>query len=106
VRPARYNANRIFETDREECVSWDAYFAAAFERIAAGVVSHVEKIRAIRESFCPQKGILDFDVLATVKSQLSEEDQARLTALYVDMQRERVGAVIAECSGILRLLVL
>ncbi|MCL2425572.1 MAG: hypothetical protein FWD05_04450 [Oscillospiraceae bacterium] len=55
----RYAGN-IFDTDCDECVACDTYFAGEFEQLAANVMRLTEQIQAVRDSFCPNVGIVSF----------------------------------------------
>ena len=78
----RYSG-QVFDTDCDECVSCDTCFAGGFQQLATSIKQLAQKITAVRDSFCPTVGIVDWDTLLAVKSQMSGADQAVLADLMV-----------------------
>lgn len=74
----------VFETDCDECVACDTYYAGQFMQLALDMQQLAGKFQAIRDSFCPSQGITDWDALIKVKAGMSEADQTALLGLMVD----------------------
>jgi len=78
-------AFQIFQTDCDECIACDTYYAGEFRRITDDMLRHVGMIRSIRDSFCPTAGILNFSALATANSMSMQEMQDILLRLEAEV---------------------
>ena len=82
----------IFETDCNECINCDTYYAGEFARLADEMRQLAGKIKDIYNSFCPSAGITNFDALLGVKSGMSQANQDKLFGLMVN-------AMVAQMMG-------
>ncbi|MCL2424889.1 MAG: DUF6531 domain-containing protein [Oscillospiraceae bacterium] len=71
-----------FEHYVKECIDCDAYFAGEFEQLAGEMHQLAMQFQAIMGSFCPNAGIVDWDGLLNVKSQMPPADQESLSVLF------------------------
>jgi len=62
----------------------DTYFAGEFAQLAADIQQLAGRFQAIRDSFCPNGGVVDFNALLAVKATLSQADQDALTATMAE----------------------
>jgi len=74
----------IFETDCNECINCDTYYAGLFAGLADEMRQLAGKIKDIYNSFCPSAGITDWGLLQNVKSQFSQSNQNELFGLMVN----------------------
>jgi len=79
----RYAGN-IFDTDCEECISCDTYFAGEFAQLAADIQQLAGRFQAIRESFCPTAGVVDFRTFAGSAS-MEGKDQIIIDAMVASI---------------------
>ena len=71
-------SRRVFENDCDEVARCDAHFAAEFDALVSEMQGHARAVQQINESFCPTSGIVNWNMLMSVKSGMTQEQQDAL----------------------------
>ena len=79
----RFSGN-IFENDCDDVARCDTHFAAEFAALVNEMQGHVRAVQQIKDSFCPNSGIVNWSAFLSVKSGMTQEQQDRLFELTLE----------------------